>query len=119
VTSAGFSLSVYMINMKIALSYTNSSGTTIDLTLPIGNQLQSLMEIVRDYGYEDWGECRGRAWCRTCHVRLISNTSVEINPDEEFALNELEMRFSNSRLACQIAIDSTLDGARLIHVGDD
>lgn len=118
-TPPGFSLSVYVIKMKIALSYTNSAGTTIDLTLPSGNQLQSLMEIVRDYGFEDWGECRGRAWCRTCHVRLISNTSVEINSHEEFALNELETRYSNSRLACQIAIDSALDGARLIHAGDN
>jgi len=49
----------------IRLTYLNSADSEFSFELDSNNPLQNLMEIIRDHGYEDWGECRGRAWCRT------------------------------------------------------
>jgi len=77
------------------------------------------MEIIRDYGYEDWGECRGRAWCKTCHVSTNQKLPDEIDNEEEHALQDLENRQVESRLACQIPINQMLDGMVITYLGDN
>ncbi len=115
-----------MTDSIIRLTYLNSADSEFSFELDSNNPLQNLMEIIRDHGYEDWGECRGRAWCRTCHIRIEpalnnpgSNSNNHVLPDEEVALGELETRYPNSRLACQVAIEPVLKGAKLIYVGDN
>ncbi len=94
------------------------------IELSTHNPLQSLMEIILENDYEEWGECLGRAWCRTCHVSLdrIDHDAInsnEIEKDEAMALDLLSNRKPNSRLGCQIIIDKTLDGATLTYLGDN
>lgn len=60
------------------------------------------------------GECGGSAMCATCHVVVADTWQDRLSPP---LANELEMlectaseRQPGSRLACQIRIDSGLDG---------
>jgi len=27
-----------------------------------------MIEFIQKKGMEYWGDCRGRAWCETCHI---------------------------------------------------
>jgi len=84
----------------INIEYVNRFDVRFTIKIACQNQLDSLMEIIRDYGYEDWGECRGRAWCKTCHVSTSHKLHDEIDNEEEHALQDLENRQAESRLAC-------------------
>ncbi len=103
---------------SITVHYINSMEEHFSLELSIRNPLYSLMELIRDDDYEDWGECYGRAWCRTCHVSVDRDTSDDIEEEEAYALSLLSNRCNTSRLACQIVIDQNLDGATLSYLGD-
>jgi 2Fe-2S ferredoxin len=35
------------------------------------NEYHSLMELLFDKYLEDWGDCKGKAWCGTCHIQII------------------------------------------------
>ena len=102
----------------IKVHYINSVKEHISLELSTRNPLYSLMELIREDGYEDWGDCYGRAWCRTCHVSIDRDTSHDIDEQEAHALGLLSNRCKTSRLACQIAIDQRIDGATLSYLGD-
>jgi ferredoxin, 2Fe-2S len=59
------------------------------------------------------GECGGFLACGTCHVIVEDHWASRVGPandDEDFMLNGAAGRRSNSRLACQISLDQTLDG---------
>lgn len=102
----------------ITVHYINSMQEHFTIELSLRNPLYSLMELIREDDYEDWGDCYGRAWCRTCHVSIDRDTSNEIEDDEAHALSLLSNRLDSSRLACQIVIDRHIDGATLIYRGD-
>jgi 2Fe-2S ferredoxin len=102
----------------ITVNYINSMDEHFSLELSTRNPLYSLMELIREDDYEDWGECLGRAWCRTCHVSIDRDTNDEIEADEAHALSLLSNRHSASRLACQIVIGQHIDGATLSYLGD-
>ena len=107
--------------------YVNSAKACFPIELAIRNQV-NLMEIIRDRAYEDWGDCRGRAWCRTCHVSVNGSATDKANhrpgfqsdilKDEEVALRQLEDRTSTSRLACQLYVSQDLNGITITHIGD-
>lgn len=105
---------------NINILYINSLGETLPISIPL-NGTENLMEIIRDYGYEDWGECRGRTWCRSCHVELNANAdfSDDITPEERSALSLIQNKNQNSRLACQITINSALDSETIYYRGED
>ena len=110
----------------ITVHYINSMNEHFRIELSTHNPLQSLMVVILENDFEDWGECLGRAWCRTCHVSLdreihgqTNSHKDNIEKDEAIALNLLSNRVPNSRLACQIIIDETLDGATLTYLGDN
>lgn len=94
----------------ITVQYINSMDERFSVKLSTHNPLSSLMELIREDDYEDWGDCLGRAWCRTCHVSIDRNTRNEIDDDEAHALSLLTNRCHSSRLACQIVIGKHLDG---------
>ncbi len=103
---------------EVNIRYVNSLGINCDITVPLHGK-DNLMEIIRDYGYEDWGECRGRAWCRTCHVSINKEIDDAIMAPEKEALSLIEHTQVSSRLACQMTLNSSFEGLEIYYLGDD
>lgn len=73
-----------------------------------------LMEVIRDYGLPIKAECGGACSCATCHIYIESDMDLPIMCDEE--LERLDEAFEvrpNSRLACQIILDESMQGLRV------
>jgi 2Fe-2S ferredoxin len=106
---------------NINIEYVNSLGSRylIQVAIKGSSASDNLMEIIRDYGYEDWGECRGKTWCRSCHVGVDKTLDDVILAEEGEALNLIENRITESRLACQISLNSSCEGATFCFIGDD
>lgn len=104
---------------RVEFHFVSSAGHQYTVDLEVGSDLQNLMEILRDYGFEDWGACRGRAWCRTCHVSFDQALNLPLGSDENEALEKVYIRTPTSRLACQIDIVRELDGITITYQGDD
>lgn len=80
----------------------------------------NLMEFIRDQGYEDWGDCRGRAWCATCHIKIVATINLQPKDNEEKKrLNQLSHLQIDSRLACQIHLDKNIHNIEITFLGDD
>ena len=57
------------------------------------------------------GVCGGMAMCASCQCYILNNVlKWERNDDEEAMLSEAYHVKPNSRLGCQIAITSNIDG---------
>lgn len=75
-----------------------------------------LMELLRE---QDWGVsalCGGMCSCATCHVFLDEvwlGSFPEAQSDEEELLEFLDNFQPNSRLSCQLNLQSAHDGLRL------
>ncbi len=79
----------------------------------------SLMELIVNELYENIGDCKGHAWCGTCHVEIVSGRLVEEKtPDEAQTLGKLSNTVPSSRLACQIMTDELIDGMVFRVLGD-
>ena len=73
------------------------------------NEYDNLMILLFDQLGEEWGDCKGRAWCGTCHIEIIEGEVVEeMDGEEERTLSNLPNITATSRLACQIAADENL-----------
>jgi len=74
----------------------------------------SLMKLIRRAGVEELvAQCGGSCACATCHVYLTLPQGIEMadsGPGENRMLATARHRKLNSRLACQIKFDDTLDG---------
>lgn len=80
---------------------------------------RNLMEMIVNELYEDIGDCKGRAWCGTCHVAIQSGRLVESQTrDEQATLSGLDNATTDSRLACQIMADEGIDGMTFKVLGD-
>jgi 2Fe-2S ferredoxin len=73
----------------------------------------NLMEVLKASDYSIEATCGGMALCATCLVdfeagfdHLLSRTDAELD-----MLDTLPVVGNTSRLACQVKIDETLDGA--------
>ncbi len=76
-------------------------------------EYRNLMDLVLNELWEDWGDCRGRAMCGTCHIEILNGKpGDEMEPFEEQTLDGLPNKTHNSRLACQISIDPSIDNMR-------
>jgi len=76
-----------------------------------------IMEIIRDHGLPIKAECGGSCCCATCHVYVDDNWVNKIYPmrdDEDEMLDETFDRKENSRLSCQIIMNSGLNGLELM-----
>jgi len=73
---------------------------------------QSVMEIIRDHGFDDMlALCGGCCSCATCHVQIEGAVDPgAAGADEDDLLDSSDHRTSRSRLACQITFDAGLDG---------
>jgi len=98
--------------------YTDSIGQRHQLFFT-AHSYPNLMEFIRDNAYEDWGDCRGRAWCATCHIKIKPSPKLLKDPTEEHRLSLLSNLSINSRLACQISLDQNLHQLEICFIGDD
>lgn len=79
-----------------------------------GNAGQSLMEVIRDSGFDELlALCGGCCSCATCHVHITENEARDLpqmSDDEDDLLDSSDHRDGTSRLACQIPLTPELDG---------
>lgn len=96
----------------IKIEIQDHSGASRTIEIPEGVSL-SLMEVLKASEYDILATCGGMALCATCHVEVVRTTAPLGDPtDAELEMIDTLPDASNdSRLACQIRIDSHLDGA--------
>lgn len=74
----------------------------------------NLMELCKSYELPVEGTCGGMAMCATCQVYVLSEHTLPDQSDDELAM--LDQAFnvkSNSRLGCQIHLNSEIDGLKV------
>ena len=73
----------------------------------------TLMEILRDNGYDIEASCGGCCACATCHIYVDEKWTKKLknmDDDEESMLDQAFDVKNNSRLSCQIELSEELDG---------
>ncbi len=76
----------------------------------------TLMEAIRDKGFDIEASCGGCCACATCHVYIDEKWKTRVtklNDDEESMLDLAFDVRNNSRLSCQIELSDELDGLEL------
>ena len=76
----------------------------------------TLMEVLRDNGYDIEASCGGCCACATCHVYINEKWTNKLNnmdDDEESMLDQAFDVKNNSRLSCQINLSEELDGLEI------
>ena len=76
----------------------------------------TLMEVLRDNGYDIEASCGGCCACATCHVYINERWTNKLNnmdDDEESMLDQAFDVKNNSRLSCQINLSEELDGLEI------
>ena len=76
----------------------------------------TLMEAIRDKGFDIEASCGGCCACATCHVYIDEKWKTKVtklNDDEESMLDLAFDVRDNSRLSCQIELSDELDGLEL------
>ena len=76
----------------------------------------TLMEAIRDKGFDIEASCGGCCACATCHVYIDEKWKTRVtklNDDEESMLDLAFDVRDNSRLSCQIELSDELDGLEL------
>lgn len=95
----------------VSLNVMTPDGREETIDVPKG---QSLMEALRDSGFEDiQALCGGCCSCATCHVIIEMDYLAKLPPvssDEDDLLDAVEERTIGSRLSCQIPITDALAG---------
>lgn len=89
-------------------------GQIQQLEIPTGINL-SLMEVLKASEYDILATCGGMALCATCHIEVIDGIDKleERNDAEMDMLDTLPNASDESRLACQIKIDPSIDGLKI------
>lgn len=97
----------------ITITITDRNGQLHEVQAPTDMNL-NLMEVIRMYELAEEGTigvCGGMAMCASCQCYILNNVlKWERNDDEEAMLSEAYHVKPNSRLGCQIAITSNIDG---------
>lgn len=97
-----------MANKTYSLTYFNEFDEECKAYFT-NNEYHNLMELLFDKYVEEWGECKGRAWCGTCHIKIIEgNIPEEMSSEEKNTLSKIEDSAQSSRLACQIPVNAEL-----------
>ena len=85
----------------------------ISASIKVGFLVFSVMEIIRDHGFNIKAECGGCCSCATCHVHVEAEwvgAVGEPSDNEESMLDLNPERLANSRLCCQIKVTESLGG---------
>ncbi|WP_338869658.1 2Fe-2S iron-sulfur cluster-binding protein [Spirosoma sp. SC4-14] len=96
----------------IQFTIEDRDGVRQHLEIPEGINL-SLMEVLKASDYNILATCGGMALCATCHVQVLDGADAlpSMRDAELDMLDTLPDADSDSRLACQIRVDETLEGA--------
>lgn len=90
-------------------------GEEVVLEVP-NNMGLNLMEFLNANDYEQIeGTCGGLALCATCHVRVLEcSPALDEQSDDEVAILEtLPVIYDNSRLSCQIKLNTNLKNIKI------
>ena len=103
-----------------SLIVTTRNGDTREVS---GNAGMSVMQVIRDHGFEDLlALCGGCCSCATCHV-FVDADQMAILPlmsaDEDDLLDSSDARTAASRLSCQLPFGDELDGLRVTIAPED
>ena len=94
------------------LIFVEHNGVTREVEAAIG---RSVMEAAVAGGIDGIvAECGGSCSCATCHVYVDPAWVAKLPPPEDLEIGTLEgvrEPQDNSRLSCQITVDSTMEGA--------
>lgn len=91
-------------------------------TLEVAEGL-TVMEAIRDNGFDELlALCGGCCSCATCHIHVdpaFADRLPAMSEDENDLLDSSDHRAETSRLSCQIAFTSDLDGLRVAIAPED
>lgn len=95
----------------IQFTIEDRDGARQTLELPEGINL-SLMEVMKASDYNVLATCGGMALCATCHVQVLEGLDkLPTARDAELdMLDTLPNAGFDSRLACQLRLDESLEG---------
>lgn len=74
------------------------------------HQYPSLRVLIANNYPEEFGECKGRGLCGTCHIKVTAgklNERIEAS-EKEILSKQLDID-NNSRLACQIMLNENIN----------
>ncbi len=76
---------------------------------------QTVLNVAEENDINLHGNCEGFGVCGGCHVQIenLFDTIPEASSLEEDTLEKVSNLNMNSRLACQIILNSSLDGLRV------
>ena len=103
----------------IKLTVINRDDTAQEIEIPEEISL-NLMEVLKAFEYDILATCGGMALCATCHVQVLEGLEQLPEPqDQELdMLDTLPDAGSDSRLACQLRVNETLEGIKIKIRGD-
>lgn len=100
-------------------TYIDEFGHTHQVTFRV-NEYENLMILLFDQCGEEWGDCKGRAWCGTCHIQVLNGVISEaMDGEEKNTLSKLPNETAHSRLACQISAIEELSNITFKILGDE
>ncbi|MDC3131615.1 2Fe-2S iron-sulfur cluster-binding protein [Pelagibacteraceae bacterium] len=76
----------------------------------------TLMEALRDNGFDIEASCGGCCACATCHIYIDEKWKTKVTKLNDDEVSMLDLAFDvrdNSRLSCQIELSDELDGLEL------
>ncbi|RZK50770.1 MAG: 2Fe-2S iron-sulfur cluster binding domain-containing protein [Pedobacter sp.] len=100
--------------MDIKITVEDRAGNVHELEAPTDMGL-SLMEFLKASEYDILATCGGMALCATCCVDVLEGEEKlnEMSDDEYAMLDTLPDLLPNSRLACQIQLNPSLNGLKV------
>ncbi|TDB68132.1 2Fe-2S iron-sulfur cluster-binding protein [Arundinibacter roseus] len=95
-------------------------GTRRPVEIPEGMGL-NLMEVLKASEYNILATCGGMALCATCHVHILEGEDKlpPVSDAELDILDTLPSAHANSRLACQLRVEETIEGAVFQIAGEE
>ncbi len=104
----------------ITITVEDRDGEQQAVEIPEGISL-NLMEVLKASEYEVLATCGGMALCATCHVQVLEGldrlpSALDTEMD---MLDTLPDAGFDSRLACQIRVDESLNGMMFRIRGDE
>lgn len=94
----------------IAVRFVGADGTLVTAQAQPGDRL---LDLAQAHGQPLEGTCYGQMACSTCHVIIAAEDFLRLplaSEDEEALLDFTPHVTRTSRLACQIALTTALDG---------
>ena len=77
---------------------------------------KTLLEFLKENHITIKSNCEGNGVCGKCHISFDKETYAKFNDITETELDVLDLSINNtptSRLACQVKLQSILDGAKI------